>query len=66
MLKFDYVHYIFMKVWVIWNESDRITIDGIFSTEKKALDYVNSVKDYNKSEKNIEEFEVDRLIGQDT
>ena len=66
MLKFDYVHYIFMKVWVIWNESDRITIDGIFSTEKKALDYVNSVKDYNKSEKNIEEFEVDQLIGQDT
>lgn len=55
-----------MKVWVIWNESDRITIDGIFSTEKKALDYVNSVKDYNKSEKYIEEFELDHLIAQDT
>jgi len=55
-----------MKVWVIWNESDRITIDGIFSTEKKALDYVNSIKDYNKSEKNIEEFEVDRLINEET
>lgn len=55
-----------MKVWVIWNESDRITIDGIFSTEKKAVDYVNSAKDFNKSEKNIEEFELDQLIIKDT
>lgn len=51
-----------MKVWVIWNEGERITIDGIFSTEEKAIDYINSFKNNNNSEKNIEEFELDQLL----
>jgi hypothetical protein len=51
-----------MKVWVIWNEDKHITIDGIFSTEKKALDYIESFINENKSEKNIEEFELDHLL----
>ena len=50
-----------MKVWVVWNESDRLTIDGIFSTEKKALNYTDTVKETDNYEKNIEEFELDQL-----
>jgi hypothetical protein len=52
-----------MKVWIVWNESENsnksTTIDKIFSTEKKALDYVKKVKENNSSDKYIEEFEVD-------
>lgn len=52
-----------MKIWIVWNEienSDKSTsIDKIFSTEKKALEYIEKVKVDNKSDKYIEEFEVD-------
>ena len=52
-----------MKVWIVWNESENsnksTTIDKIFSTEKKALEYVEKVKGDNISDKYIEEFEVD-------
>ena len=52
-----------MKVWIIWNESENsnksTSIDKIFSTEKKALEYIEKVKEDNKSDKYIEEFEVD-------
>jgi len=50
-----------MKVWVIWNEKEtnNKSIDKVFSTEKKALEYIEKVKVDNKSDKYIEEFEVD-------
>lgn len=52
-----------MKVWIIWNESENsnksTSIDKIYSTEKKALEYIEKVKVDNKSDKYIEEFEVD-------
>lgn len=51
-----------MKVWVIWNEDEHRTIEGIFSTEEKALFYINRLTEYDNSEKNIEEFELDHLL----
>ncbi|MDF2737244.1 MAG: hypothetical protein K0S93_1101 [Nitrososphaeraceae archaeon] len=52
-----------MKVWIIWNENENsnksTSIDKIFSTEKKALEYIEKVKVDIKSDKYIEEFEVD-------
>ena len=50
-----------MKVWIIWNEKEtnNKSIDKIFSTEKKALEYIAKVKEDNNSDKYIEEFEVD-------
>jgi len=52
-----------MKVWIVWNEienSNKSTaIDKIFSTEKKALEYIESIKSDHISDKYIEEFEVD-------
>jgi hypothetical protein len=52
-----------MKIWIVWNESENsnksTTIDKIFSTEKKALYYIEKVKVDNTSDKYIEEFEVD-------
>ena len=52
-----------MKVWIVWSESENsnksTSIDKIFSTEKKALEYIEKVKVDNKSDKYIEEFEVD-------
>lgn len=52
-----------MKVWIVWNERENsnksTSIDKIFSTEKKALEYVEKVKENNNSDKYIEEFEVD-------
>lgn len=51
-----------MKVWVIWNEDENRTIEGIFSTEEKELVYINSLKERDNSEKNIEEFELDHLL----
>jgi hypothetical protein len=51
-----------MKVWIVWNEiedSNKSTsIDKIFSTEKKALEYIAKVKGDSDSDKYIEEFEV--------
>ena len=53
--------YKIMKVWIIWNEKEtnNKSIDKIFSTEKKALEYIEKVKGDNISDKYIEEFEVD-------
>lgn len=50
-----------MKVWIIWNEKEtnNKSIDKIFSTEEKALEYIEKVKGDNISDKYIEEFEVD-------
>ena len=52
-----------MKVWIVWNERENsnksTAIDKIFSTEKKALEYIESVKSDHISDKYIEEFEVD-------
>jgi hypothetical protein len=53
-----------MKVWIVWNERENsnksTSIDKIFSTEKKALEYVEKVKkNNNNSDKYVEEFEVD-------
>jgi hypothetical protein len=52
-----------MKIWIVWNEienSDKSTsIDKIFSTEKKALEYIAKVNEDSNSDKYIEEFEVD-------
>ena len=53
-----------MKVWIVWNERENsnksTSIDKIFSTEKKALEYIEKVKENNNnSDKYIEEFEVD-------
>lgn len=52
-----------MKVWVIWNEKEtnNKSIDKIFSTEEKALEYIEKVKRDNISDKYIEEFELDQL-----
>ena len=51
-----------MKVWIVWNESENsnksTSIDRIFSTEKKALDYIEKLKEDNNSDKYIEEYEV--------
>lgn len=53
-----------MKVWIVWNERENsnksTSIDKIFSTEKKALEYIAKVKEDNNSDKYIEEFEVDQ------
>jgi hypothetical protein len=52
-----------MKIWIVWNEIENsnksTTIDKIFSTEKKAFDYIETVKADHASDKYIEEFEVD-------
>ena len=52
-----------MKVWVIWNEKETNikSIDKVFSTEEKALEYIEKVKRDNISDKYIEEFELDQL-----
>ena len=52
-----------MKVWIIWNEKEtnNKSIDKIFSTEEKALEYIEKVKRDNISDKYIEEFELDQL-----
>ena len=52
-----------MKVWVIWNEKEtnNKSVDKIFSTEEKALEYIEKVKRDNISDKYIEEFELDQL-----
>ena len=55
-----------MKVWIVWNEiedSNKSTsIDKIFSTEKKALEYIAKVKGDSDSDKYIEEFEVNQKV----
>ncbi|MCJ7635862.1 MAG: hypothetical protein MUO21_00060 [Nitrososphaeraceae archaeon] len=52
-----------MKVWVIWNEKENNnkSIDKIFSTEEKALEYIEKVKGGHNSDRYIEEFELDQL-----
>lgn len=52
-----------MKVWVIWNEKEtnNKSIDKIFSTEEKALEYIEKVKGSNNFDRYIEEFELDQL-----
>lgn len=52
-----------MKVWVIWNEKEtnNKSIDKIFSTEEKALEYIEKVKGSNNSDRYIEEFKLDQL-----
>jgi hypothetical protein len=52
-----------MKVWIIWNEKEtnNKSIDKVFSTEEKALEYIEKVKRDNISDKYIEEFELDQL-----
>jgi hypothetical protein len=51
-----------MKVWIVWNERENsnksTAIDKIFSTEKKALVYIESINS-DPSDKYIEEYEVD-------
>jgi hypothetical protein len=51
-----------MKVWIVWNERENsnksTAIDKIFSTEKKALEYIESINS-DPSDKYIEEYEVD-------
>jgi hypothetical protein len=55
--------YTIMKVWIIWNEKEtnNKSIDKIFSTEEKALEYIEKVKESNTSDRYIEEFELDQL-----
>jgi hypothetical protein len=55
--------YTIMKVWIIWNEKEtnNKSIDKIFSTEEKALEYIETVKESNTSDRYIEEFELDQL-----
>ena len=55
--------YKIMKVWVIWNEKEtnNKSIDKVFSTEKKALEYIEKIKGDNISDRYIEEFELDQL-----
>lgn len=56
--------YTIMKVWIIWNEKEtnNKSIDKIFSTEEKALEYIEKVKESNtSSDRYIEEFELDQL-----
>jgi hypothetical protein len=52
-----------MKVWIIWNEKEtnNKSIDKIFSTEEKALEYIEKVKGGNNSDRYIEEFELDQV-----
>jgi hypothetical protein len=52
-----------MKVWIIWNEKETNNkfIDKIFSTEEKALEYIEKVKGGNNSDRYIEEFELDQV-----
>jgi hypothetical protein len=52
-----------MKVWVIWNEKEtnNKSVDKIFSTEEKALEYIEKVKGGNNSDRYIEEFELDQV-----
>ena len=52
-----------MKVWVRWNEKEtnNKSIEKVFSTEEKALEYIEKVKRDNISDKYIEEFELDQL-----
>jgi hypothetical protein len=52
-----------MKVWIIWNEKEtnNKSIDKIFSTEEKALKYIEKVKGGNNSDRYIEEFELDQV-----
>jgi hypothetical protein len=52
-----------MKVWVIWNEKEtnNKSIDKVFSTEEKALEYIEKVKGETISDRYIEEFELDQL-----
>jgi hypothetical protein len=52
-----------MKVWVIWNEKEtnNKSIDKVFSTEKKALEYIEKIKGDIISDRYIEEFELDQL-----
>lgn len=55
--------YTIMKVWIIWNEKEtnNKSIDKVFSTEKKALEYIEKIKGDNISDRYIEEFELDQL-----
>jgi hypothetical protein len=55
--------YTIMKVWIIWNEKEtnNKSIDKIFSTEEKALEYIEKVKESDTSDRYIEEFELDQL-----
>ena len=59
----QFIRYKIMKVWVIWNEKEtnNKSIDKIFSTEEKALEYIEKVKGGNNSDRYIEEFELDQL-----
>lgn len=52
-----------MKVWIIWNEKEtnNKSIDKIFSTEEKALEYIEKVKGSNNSDRYIEEFNLDQF-----
>ncbi len=59
----QFIRYKIMKDWVIWNEkaTNNKSIDKIFSTEEKALEYIEKVKGDNISDRYIEEFELDQL-----